>query len=874
MSRLTLVSPGRQTGVVSRGSLRIYLGAAVGVGKTYAMLDEGRRRRDRGTDVIVGCVDTHGRTATAEQIGDLEVVPPRPGDRGDGQFGEMDLEAVIARRPQVALIDDLAHTNAPGSCNAKRWQDVMEILDAGIDVVSTMNICHLESMVDVVESISGLAQHETVPDGIVTKATQVELIDVTPEALRRRLAHGNIYPPDAIDVGLTHYFQLENLAALRELTIQWMAERVETALPTRPGQRNGVAWETRERIAVGVTGAAGTERLIRRAARIAHRARGELIGVHVRQPAPANGSGGEALAKHRALVTELGGRFIEVTGTDVAAALIEVARSERATQVVLGATNRSRWTVLTHRTVVNHVLRSAGSIDVHVISHERSETDAAHRSPGTEQRRRPSSTGSSGSGGRLLSALRRNGKLLSSTRRIGGWAMVLLGLPLLTTVLSQLRSNVTLSSDLLIYLLFVVAVAAVGGALPALVAAVTATLLVNWFFTPPIHTWTIARGSDLLALLVYLGTAAIVSTLVSITAHRSAEVSRANREAETLAAVASGVVATDPLPELMSHLREVFGLVGVSLLRSVDGSWITETTVGQGPSSPDTADETHDLGDGLVLALSGTGFGAHDRRILNAFVAHLAAALERRRLNAQAAESSLLAETNQLRSSLLQAVSHDLRTPLSSIKASVSSLRQGDITWTPAESTEFLATIEDETDRLTNLVGNLLDMSRVNANALTPMLSSTAVDAVVAAAVAGLGPKAKVVEVDVPESTPAVSTDAALLERVVANLVDNALTYAPDSPVRIDAGRVGEHVLLRVIDRGPGIPASQRDRVFQSFQRLDDSARPNRTGVGLGLAVARGFTVAMGCRLYIEDTPGGGATMVVAIPAAEVPPSR
>ncbi|HET7523151.1 MAG TPA: ATP-binding protein, partial [Acidimicrobiales bacterium] len=343
---------------------------------------------------------------------------------------------------------------------------------------------------------------------------------------------------------------------------------------------------------------------------------------------------------------------------------------------------------------------------------------------------------------------------------------------------------------------------------------------------------------------------------------------------ETLAAVASGVVATDPLPELMSHLREVFGLVGVSLLRSVDDRWITETTIGQGPSSPDTADETHDLGDGLVLALSGTGIGAQDRRILNAFTANLAAALERRRLHARAAESSLLAETNQLRSSLLQAVSHDLRTPLASIKASVSSLRQGDITWTPAESSEFLATIEDETDRLTNLVGNLLDMSRVNANALTPLLLPTAVDAVVAAAVAGLGPKAKTVEVDVPENTPTVNTDAALLERVVANLVDNALTYAPDSPVRIDAGRVGEHVLLRVIDRGPGIPLSQRDRVFQSFQRLDDSARPNRSGVGLGLAVARGFAAAMGCRLYIEDTPGGGATMVVAIPAAEVPLSR
>jgi two-component system sensor histidine kinase KdpD len=313
----------------------------------------------------------------------------------------------------------------------------------------------------------------------------------------------------------------------------------------------------------------------------------------------------------------------------------------------------------------------------------------------------------------------------------------------------------------------------------------------------------------------------------------------------------------------------VFGLLGVSLLRQVDGRWVTETAVGQAPLEPGSADETHDLGDGLVLALSGTGLGAHDRRVLNAFTAHLAAALDRRNLQAQAAEAKILAEANHLRNSLLQAVSHDLRTPLASIKASVSSLRQGDITWSPAESSEFLATIEDETDRLTSLVGNLLDMSRVNANAVTPILSPTALDAVVAGALAGLGAKAKPVDVDVPESTPPVTTDAALLERIIANLVENALNYAPDSPVRVDAAGIGARVLLRVIDNGPGIPASQRDRAFRSFQRLDDSARPHRAGVGLGLAVASGFAEAIGAQLFIEDTPGGGVTMVVTLPAAE-----
>jgi two-component system sensor histidine kinase KdpD len=277
----------------------------------------------------------------------------------------------------------------------------------------------------------------------------------------------------------------------------------------------------------------------------------------------------------------------------------------------------------------------------------------------------------------------------------------------------------------------------------------------------------------------------------------------------------------------------------------------------------------HRLGEGLVLALAGPGLAAEDRRVLNAFAANLAAALDRRRLHAQAAEATALAEANELRSALLQAVSHDLRTPLASIKASVSSLRQRDLAWTPEESTEFLATIEDETDRLTNLVGNLLDMSRVHANAVTPALRPTSLDEVVPAAVDSLGPRAKTIEIDVPDDVPAVDADPALLERVVANLVDNALTHAGDAPVHVEAGSIGDRVLLRVVDRGPGIPPADRERVFHPFQRLDDTGRRRGTGVGLGLAVARGFIQAMGGELTIEDTPGGGTTMVVELGRAE-----
>jgi two-component system sensor histidine kinase KdpD len=832
---------------VARGSLRIYLGAAPGVGKTYAMLNEGRRRQTRGTDVVVGYVETHGRAHTAEQIGDLEMVPRRAIDYRGATFEEMDIDAVLARRPQVALVDELAHTNVPGSRNAKRWQDIEELLQAGIDVVSTVNIQHLESINDVVERITGIAQRETIPDDAVRSAAQIELVDSTPEALRRRMAHGNIYAPEKIDAALTNYFREGNLAALRELALLWVADQVDTGLEEYRA-RHGITqpWETRERAVVAITGAPGTENLIRRAARIAQRAHGELLGVHVRSQQGLAGPPDERLAAHRALLEEVGGRYHETAGADTAAALIDFARAENATQIILGGSNRSRWSELVEGSVINRVVKLSGPIDIHVISHEPTERTIAR--PALRRRRRTS---------------------VAPRRRALGWLLVAAGLPVMTGVLTAVREHIGLNSVLLLYLLFVVIAAAAGGLTPAIAAAIAGTLIVNWYFTPPIHTWTIGEGEDVLALGVYVVTAAIVSGLVAVATRRTAEAAHANAEAETLAAVASGVVEADPLPVLLRHLRTAFGLDGAALLRDVDGHWIVETADGRAPRDPDDADDVHTLADGLILALTGPSLAAEDRRVLNAFAANLAAALDRRRLHAQAAEAAALSEANELRSALLQAVSHDLRTPLASIKASASSLRQPSITWTPEETAEFLATIEDEADRLTNLVGNLLDMSRVHANAVAPAPRPTALDEVVPVAIASLGPRARAVVLDVPDDVPPVSADPALLERVVANLVDNAITHGGDRAVRVEAGSIGDRILLRVIDRGPGIPLADRERVFHPFQRLDDTGQHQGAGVGLGLAVARGFTQAMGGELIVEDTPGGGTTMIVDLGRAD-----
>ena len=376
--------------MTTRGSLRIYLGYAAGVGKTFAMLGEGVRRRERGTDVVVGFVETHGRPRTRERLGGLEVIPRRSIEYRSSRFEEMDVDAILVRAPEIALIDELAHTNVPGSRNEKRWQDVEELLGAGIDVISTVNVQHLESLNDVVERITGAKQRETIPDEVVRAADQVELVDMTPFALRRRMAHGNIYPAEKIDAALANYFREGNLGALRELALLWMADRVDEAVQDYM-RDHGIEgpWETRERILVGVSGRAEDEPLIRRAARMATRRGGELLAVHVIPEAGPEDV--PALDATRKLVEMVGGSFNEVVGRNMPEALLDFARAENVTQVVLGASNRPRSRQLLRPSVINRVIRDSGPIDVHVISMSETPPHAPLRAPtvrGLSARRR------------------------------------------------------------------------------------------------------------------------------------------------------------------------------------------------------------------------------------------------------------------------------------------------------------------------------------------------------------------------------------------------------------------------------------------------------------------------------------------------------
>ena len=840
--------------MVKRGTLRIYLGAAPGVGKTFAMLNEGRRRRDRGTDVVVGFVETHDRARTAEQIGDLEVVPRRVVGHRGATVTEMDLDAVLRRRPELALVDELAHTNAPGSRHPKRWEDVDALLDAGINVVSTVNIHHLESLNDVVERITGIHQRETVPDEFVRAADQIELVDMDPDALRRRMAHGNVYPADRIDAALGNYFRAGNLTALRELALLWVADRVDDELADYRA-RHGISrpWETRERVVVALSGAPGADHLLRRAARIAQRAKGELIGVHVVSDSGlASDAGVVGVAAQRRLLDELGGEYRKAVGNDIASTLVDLARAENATQIVLGASERSRWHELFHGSVVNRVVRRSGPIDVHVISRPISEGDDDD--------------------GRRLPTVRRVLTPLSPRRQMMGWVVALLGLPLVTVTFVGVREDVGLTSVLLLYLVLAMVVALVGGVFPAALAVVGGFLLGNWFFTQPYGQLDIAHVGNVLALGVYVIAAGIVAVLVDRVGRSRLRSARAQAEAETLASLAGAMTRPGSAGALLAELRTTFGLRGVSLLRRRGDGWDVLLSSGTVVDDPSRAAWSRDLGDGVELVLEGAPASAEDQRILTAFAAQLGAAAERDRLRAEAGKAAALSSANALRASLLHAVSHDLRTPLASIKASISSLRQDDIVWPPDVVTEFHETIESETDRLTRLIGNLLDMSRIQASALVVETRPTGVDEVVLAAVASLGPAATTIDVAVPADLT-VSADPDLLERALANVIANAVRFTPPaSVVRVSAGPVrrDERALvdIRVIDRGPGIAQADREQVFHPFQRVVDHGS-DTAGVGLGLAIARGFVEAMDGEVAIEDTPGGGTTMVLSLPARD-----
>nr|WP_110883577.1 sensor histidine kinase KdpD [Mycolicibacterium wolinskyi] len=828
-----------------RGELRIYLGAAPGVGKTYAMLGEAHRRLERGTDLVAAVVETHGRKKTAELLDGIEVIPPRYIEYRGGRFPELDVPAVLARKPQVVLVDELAHTNTPGSKNAKRWQDIEELLDAGITVISTVNVQHLESLNDVVTGITGIEQQEKVPDEVVRAADQIELVDITPEALRRRLSHGNVYAPERIDAALSNYFRRGNLTALRELALLWLADQVDAALAKyRADNKITDTWEARERVVVAVTGGPESETLVRRASRIASKSSAELMVVHVVRGDGLSGVSAPQMGRVRELATSLGATLHTVVGDDVPTALLDFARDMNATQLVLGTSRRSRWARIFDEGIGSTVVQQSEKIDVHMVTHE-----AAKR------------------GFRWSSTTPRQ-------RHVASWlAALVVPSAICALTVALLDPLLGVGGESALFFVGVLVVALLGGVAPAALSAVLSGLLLNYFLITPRHTFTISDPDSALTIVVLLAVAVAVAALVDGAAKRAREARRASQEAELLALFAGSVLRGADVAALLERVRETYSQRAVSLLRENDGHPAIVSCVGQDPCvQVDTADTAIEAGDDeFWLLMSGRKLSARDRRVLTAVAKQAAGLVRQRELTEEAGKANAIAKADELRRSLLSAVSHDLRTPLAAAKAAVSSLRSDDIDFSPEDTAELLATIEESVDALTALVGNLLDSSRLAAGVVRPELRAVYLEETVQRALLGISRGATGfgregldrVKVEVADSV--ALADGGLLERVLANLIDNALRYAKDGPVRVTAGRVGNRVLIAVIDEGPGVARGTEEALFAPFQRLGD--HDTSSGVGLGLSVAKGFVEAMGGTISATDTPGGGLTVEIDLAA-------
>ncbi|EFT66255.1 ATP-binding protein, partial [Cutibacterium acnes] len=675
---------------------------------------------------------------------------------------------------------------------------------------------------------------ETVPDTVLRRASQVEVVDLAPQALRDRLSSGKVYPAERIDAALSNYFRLGNLTALRELALLWVADEVDHALADYRSE-HGIdsRWEARERVVVALTGGREGETLLRRGARIAVRAGGgDLLAVHVttedglRSPHPGE------LARQRGLVDKLGGSFHQLVGDDIPDTLIEFAKSVNATQLVIGASRRGKLSrLLTGHDVEADIIRASGAIDVHIVSHDAQAK--ALRLP-------------------------RMGGSLSTRRRIAGFAVLAVFGPLLTWLLVSLRSPEALTTDVLAYELLAVVVALVGGAFPSLIAALASGFALDYFFTKPFYTVTVNEPLHLVALLLYLLTAALVSVVVDRAARKTRVARRAAAESGLLQSVAGLVLrGEDAVESLLSRATEAFGLSGARLM--TDGKVVANWGI--------TSDQVteHRIDDHTVVEFHGPEPDASERRLMSVIAAQLGTALEQRQLEETAKAVEPLAATDRVRTALLSAVGHDLRRPLAAATAAVSGLRSEWSKLSDQDRADLLETADEALSQLANLVTDLLDVSRLQSGVLGVSVMPVDPAEVIMPALDELSLGPADVEIDLGSDVPEMVADPALLQRVVVNLLSNALRYEPaGSRVRLAESSFANQVEIRVIDHGPGIPEDRRGDVMVPFQRLGDT--DSSVGLGLGLALSKGFVEGMDGTLALEDTPGGGLTMVISLP--------
>src|SRR5262245_60408351 len=866
-----------------RGKLKIFLGAAPGVGKTYEMLQSARRRKAEGVDVVIGIVETHGRKETEALIEGLEIIPRKRIAYEGRELTEMDIDAVLARRPALVLVDELAHTNAPGSRHPKRYLDVEELLAAGIDVYTTVNIQHLESLNDVVAQITRVRVRETVPDRIVDEA-EVEVIDLTPDDLMQRLREGKVYIADQAERALKHYFSPGNLTALRELALRRAAERVDEQMVSYM-QEHAIAgpWAAGERLLVCVSEQPGSAQLVRYAKRVADRLHGPWTALYVESPRHQRLGEAERdrVAQALRLAEQLGADTITVPGQRIADDVLSYARENNATQIIIGKSTRSRWFEMLHGSVVHDLLRGAGDISVHVIA------GAAEAAPAKPVGR------SAG-----LEPVAPLPYAISTA-----FVAAALGVAL---AISQF---VDLDNISLVFLAAVLASAVRYGAGPSVVAALLSVACYNFFFLPPLYTFTIADPANVVALFFFMIVALLTS---SLTARTRTQAVIARKEARTTGELYSfskklaGIAKLDDLLWATVHQIASMLKVEVVLLTPEDGTlavragfppedqlddadlaaakwcWDHNQSAGRGADTLPGAKRLFlplRTGRGAVGVLGinrkapGPLFTPDERRLLDALADQAAVAIERTQLAEDIDEARVLAETERLRSSLLTSISHDLRTPLASVIGTITSLRSFGKLYDDHTRDDMLATAQEEAERLNRFVANLLDMTRIDSGAIELRREMTDLSDVVGSA---LQRCSRVladhrVAVTLAPDLPMFPLDFVLTEQVLVNLLDNAAKYAPKgTTIEIDARAAEGDVVIEVRDEGPGIPDEDLERIFDKFYRVRSGDR-QRAGTGLGLAICRGFVEAQGGTIHAANRIGrSGAVFTIRLPIEEL----
>lgn len=845
------------------GKLKVYLGFAPGVGKTCAMLNEGHDLQSRGHRVVVGLVEDHGRARTRQLVDGLEVIPTRTVSYHGNTYRELDTAAIIAAEPEYALVDELAHTvvaEGQGSEfeeQRKRWHDVYTLLDAGIDVISTMNIQHLESLNDVVAAVTGVRQLETVPDRVLRDADEIELVDLSPDTLRIRLSRGEIYNKEQAELALRKYFRPGNLSALRELSLLWLADKVEEVLDDyRDNQEIDAQWATRERVVVAVRDDGNAEAMIRRGARMTGRVAGrEMIVVHITDEDDGLDRGYmRRLRKLQNLTESLGGQWRTIVGDDVPGILLEFSRTVNASQLVIGSERGlHRYVGLS---TTQRIIEESGPIDVHIIS--------SSSEKNTRRRRELRSR-------------------FSPPRQLTGWLFALVGPPLLTAALSRFSIDPEYLGVLLLsYLTLVVFAAMAAGWIPAFVAVVIGSLLANWYFTQPVHTLTITQPASLVQIVLFSVIAAAVAAVVERSERRRTLADKRLGQAVVMSELAHGVIHDgDSISKLVHGLADTFSLKRVDLQRYLTErkKWVTiGTTASSGISEPwpdDMPMMKVKAGEELRLVLSGRELNAAETAMIAAHGSRIRALLDIEEIAAMRRATAALEAGNRVGRAVLTAVSHDLRTPLASIKAAVSSMTMDDIELDDESEKILLDTIESSADRLGVVIGNLLDAARINSNTLRVESTAVNISDVVDAVCAELPEAATHIERDIDETAAVVDGDPGLIQRIISNIVVNGRQYAPASKLMIrtragqgEAGALSGNVDIFIIDHGQGIPDDKIDEVFQPFHRLGDHLAQSQ-GLGLGLAAAAALAETMGGSIRAEHTPGGGATFVVSLPRAD-----